>query len=481
MSIVVNSPREVRFARLLLAAIGFVSLAVPGFAADESLRPNLILILTDDQRLDALGASGNPHIHTPHLDALAKRSVRFTNAHVVMSLCSPSRAAILTGRYGSANGVTSLDGPLRAGETTVAQQLKFAGYRTAHVGKWHIGGTPAEAGFDFSCFFRGNGTYIGRQVWDEGKEVRPTRHVDDYCVDRSVAFLEDAAKRPQPFLLFHSTQLPHMDHQHAWPSPAEFRARYDPAKLPLPSTVAGDLTGKPPYLENVRNRTQADHYGYKDSAKVRGHIRDYYAVVTQMDAMLGRLLAAIDRLNLRANTWIVFTSDNGWLLGEHRMTSKVLAYDDSVRVPLMVAAPGARARVDDRLALNIDLAPTLLELAGVWVPATMHGASLRPLLSVKNEYVKWRESFVYECLDGYGGTKPILGAIAADWSLIQTWDTRAEVGSARPFSELYDRRADPAEARNRAGEAAHAEIFQRLEREIRQHIETMGLQAGQRK
>lgn len=437
--------------------------------AASPARPNLLVILTDDQRFDALGASGNPRIHTPNLDRLAARSVRFKQAHVVMSLCSPSRAAILTGRYGSANGVTSLDAPLNAGEVTFAHLLKGAGYRTALSGKWHIGGPPAKAGFDFSCYFRGNGTYFGRQVWDEGREVKPSVHVDDFCVDRSIAFLEDAARRPESFVLVQATQLPHMNNQHAWPSPAEFRDRYDPAKLPLPSTVAGDLTGKPPYLATVRNRTQADIYGYENPAKVQQHIRDYYAVVTQMDAMVGRLLNALDRLQLRENTWIIFMSDNGWLLGEHRMTSKVLAYSDSVRVPLLISGPGVTPRVESRLALNLDIAPTLLDLAQLPSSSVMHGTSLRPVLS--GAAVPWRDAFVYECLDGYGGTKPMLAAMTPEWSLIETWDDRAAVG-VRPaaFRELYDRRADSAEALNLAATPGARATVERLGRGIQQHL-----------
>ncbi len=436
-------------------------LALSAAHAAHVARPNLIVVLTDDQRFDALRANGNPHIHTPHLDAFAQRSVRFTQAHVVTSLCSPSRAAILTGRYGSSNGVTSLDGPLRAGEVTVAKHLRAAGYRTAHVGKWHIGGTPAGAGFDFACFFRSNGRFTGREVWDNGRVLHPAEHVDDYCVDRSIAYLTEAAARPEPFLLFHATQLPHMDHQHAWPSPEEFRAAYVPEKLPMPPTAAGDLSGKPPYLENVRNRTQADHYGYRDPTKLREHLRDYYAVITQMDAMLGRLFDALERLNLRDNTWIIFMSDNGWLLGEHRLTSKVLAYTNSVRVPLLIAGPGVKPRVEERLALNLDLAPTLLELAGA--PA-LHGTSLLPL--VRDSAPTWRDAFVYECIDGYGGTKPMLAAITPRWSLIRTWERREDV--TRPelaFVELYDRSTDAAEASNivtRPDAAPHVERLSRL-------------------
>jgi len=450
----------IRFVTLLALAVSAVA---------HAAAPNILFILADDLRFDALGANGNPHIRTPHLDALAARSVRFTQAHVVMSLCSPSRAAILTGRYGSANGVTSLDGPLRAGETTFARQLREVGYRTAMIGKWHIGGTPQQAGFDEACYFRGNGPYHLRRVIDGSHELKPERHVDDYCIDRSIAFLEVAAKRPGPFLLVHATQLPHMDNKHAWPSPAEFRDGYDPEKLPVAASARGDLTGKPPYLETVRNRTQADAYGYGDPHALRRHIRDYYAVVTQLDIMLGRLLGAIDRLGLRNNTWIVFLSDNGWLLGEHRMTSKVLAYADSVRVPLLISGPGLAPRTEARLALNLDLAPTVLELAGLPRADVMHGASLVPLLHGRD--TGWRAEFVYECLDGYGGTRPMLGAISPAWTLIHTWANAGDVKRRAPdFVELYDRKADPDELRNVAGAADTEEVRQQLAAAIDAHV-----------
>ncbi len=274
-------------------------------------------------------------------------------------------------------------------------------------------------------------------------------------------------------MLFHATQLPHMNHQHAWPAPREFRDLYDPARLPLPATAAGDLTGKPPYLETVRNRTQADLYGYRDPAKIQEHIRDYYAVITQLDTLVGRLLEKIDRLGLREKTWIVFMSDNGWLLGEHRMTSKVLAYADAVRVPLLIAGPGLKPRTEPALALNIDLAPTLLELAGVPASAALHGRSLVPLL--RNPQAAWRDSFIYECLDGYGGTHPMLGAMTAEWSLIHTWEKRGEVGTATvPFAELYHRRVDPAERLNVASAPGNRDIRARLEGEIARHLQMLG-------
>ena len=151
----------------------------------QNKRPNIIFIYSDDQRYDALGVNGNDVIITPELDKLARQGIRFTNANVVFSLCSPSRAALLTGRYGSANGVLQLNSDLNHDEKTVAQYLKESGYLTGISGKWHLGRPPAEAGFDFALWFKGNGTYYGRTVYDEGKQVYPEVHCDLYCAKRS--------------------------------------------------------------------------------------------------------------------------------------------------------------------------------------------------------------------------------------------------------------------------------------------------------
>ncbi len=457
-----------RFFRQRVLCLG-VFLMCMGLARTGLARqPNLIVILTDDQRFDALGANGNPHIHTPTLDRLLRSGVRFTDAHVVMSLCSPSRAAILTGRYGSANGVTGLGDGLHPGEQTFVQLLKEAGYRTAMVGKWHIEQSPQELGFDFSCTFRANGTYFGRKVTDNGVTVTPAEHVDAYCVARSRAFLDRCMRYDEPFVLFHATQLPHMDHRHQWPSQPQTRARYVNGSMPLPDTWQDDLAGKPPTLAGSRNRTQAQTYGYDQVENLQAHIGDYYAVVTDMDAMLGRLFQTLDRLRLWDNTWVIFLSDNGWLLGEHGMTSKVLPYDPSARVPMAIVGPGLQPRTEDALVLNIDVAPTLLNLAGVTVPEPLHGRSLVPLLY--SPYTRWRDRFVYECVDGYGGTRPLLGVISKQWKLLHTWNEKFGVGRSEPnFVELYHRLEDPQEGHNVALAPHRQDVRQALAESIVQH------------
>jgi arylsulfatase A-like enzyme len=287
-------------------------------------------------------------------------------------------------------------------------------------------------------------------------------------VDRSIAFLEQAATDEAPFALFHCTQLPHMNHRHAWPAKEETLQRYDADRMPLAPTWQDDLSGKPPYLKTVRNRTQALKYGYDKPENIRRHVRDYYAVITDMDAALGRLLHALDRLGLRETTYILFMSDNGWMLGDHGFTSKVLHYEASMRVPLIVCGPAFGPDTDDHLVLNIDLAPTMLDLAGIAVPQRMHGRSLVPLLTGQ-EPDTWRDSFIYEALGSYGGTRPMLVVRTPQWKYAQTYakdeDTRLE------FEELYDLIRDPDEMANLAGTGEARDVQERLREDIRRHRE----------
>jgi len=422
----------------------FIAMSV---SAQES-RPNFIVIYTDDQQRDAYGAYGNDQIRTPHLDTLAEQSIRFTEAHTVLSLCSPARAALLTGRYNSANGVDRLHARLNEGERSFANYFKEAGYQTAVCGKWHLPNKPESLGFDFSCTFYANGSYYNRKVNDNGIIKRPAEHIDSYCAKRSVDYLQEAVKKDRPFVLFHNTQTPHMDGRRIWNATNKTLAAYNTDDMPLPETWDDDLTGKPPYLTNVRNRIVAQtEYGYGDPEKIQQHAKACYAVVTEMDNALGIVFDEIDRLELSENTYIIFMSDNGWLLGDHGMTSKVLCYQPSTRVPLTIAGPGIKSgQTTDRIALNIDIAPTLLQLAGLDIPDNMHGRSLAPLLH--GEETDWRDHFIYECLGGYGGSKPMLAAISHDYKLLYTYDD--DQSDTPSFVEFYDLKKDPGELINLA-------------------------------
>ena len=431
--------------------------------ADVARKPNLIFILTDDQRFDALGCV-TPWIHTPNLDALAKRGVRFDRAFVATSICSPSRACCLTGRYGRANGVLGLGQSLKRTEVTFAHLLRRAGYQTGYVGKWHIQWPrPKGAGFDFVTYFMSNGPHHNRKVIERGRSKMAQGYVEDYLADQSIEFMEQAVKKGAPFVLHHATQIPHMDHKFSWPARQETLDRYPLDRMPVPTSWRDNLTGKPPYLKQARSYTRAQGmYGYRDAAAIRRHWQAYCASITEMDASLGRIVAALGRLNIRDNTWIILMGDNGWFMGEHGLTSKVLAYEESMRVPFIVSGPGLKGAVCDEMILNADIAPTFLELAGLPVPDNMHGRSLLPLLQGKTD--GWRTSVLYEAVRPELGVQPTVAIRTRRWKYTQTLDAADQDKVA--FEELYDLDADPHEMTNLVQVAGHLATVKQLNAEL---------------
>ena len=463
-----------------------VLLSLCAAAAHATDRPNIVFILTDDHRSDGLSAAGNALMRTPQMDRLAERGMRFTNAFVTLAICSPSRAACLTGQYGSVNGVTSVGGVrLSHPEHTFAHLLQDHGYATGVTGKWHLKTTPEQAGFQFASTCWSNGPWYDRQFLIDGQQKVMPGFVDDVAVDESLRFIAQAEQQDKPFVLWLNTQVPHMDHRHTWPAAAEFLAQYDPRQMPLPTTWNDQLQGKPEYLKTSRSRTQALKYGYDKPAAIRAHARDYYASVQQMDQAIGRLLQQLDQPQRRARTWIILMGDNGWFLGEHGFTSKVLAYEESMRVPMIITPPQTAAgqmsapqtsvgqtvvkrstgpQTSDALVLNIDLTATMLDIAGIQIPASMHGRSLVPLLSgdVPSD---WRQSFLYEAPTPQLGSRPLWAVRDARWKYVQT---QLSDQRTTDFEELYDLHADATEATNLAAQPQHATTLQRLRTSLQQ-------------
>ncbi len=437
------------------------------FLASTSLlaaeKPNIVIIFTDDQQYDSYGANGRSKVQTPVLDRLAARGARFTNAHAALSLCSPSRAAVLTGRYGSANGVQQLGAKLREGEISFAQDLKHSGYTTLFSGKWHLRNTPQDLGFDRACSFKGNGTYFGRKVNDEGRELQPEEHIDLYCARKSAEMIKDAAEQDKPFILFHCTQLPHMDGNLSWPAAKKFNDLYTVEDMPLPANWNDSLKDKPDYMREVRNRTQAKVYGYDKPENIRKHAKDYYAVVSEMDSFLELILKSLKENGVEDNTYVIYMSDNGWMLGDHGMTSKVLPFTASTRVPLVIAGPGIKQGVCDTPALNLDLTATIYDLAKVEPTAKLHGRSLLPMVKGEDP----QRTIIHECLGGYGGNDPFLAAINGRWLYIQTLSESDH--NIITFEELYDKDKDPAEMTNLMTSKEHLAVLKSLKAEIEQH------------
>lgn len=432
---------------------------------NDPKRPNIIFIYSDDQRQDAVGFNGNNVIITPELDRFAQKGIQFTNANVVFALCSPSRAALLTGRYGSVNGVLHLDSDLNEKEKTVASYLQETGYTTAISGKWHLGRKPEEAGFDFHCYFKANGTYYGRTIFDRGEKVNPEIHCDEYCVNRSIDFLKEAVKKDKPFFLFHNTQLPHMNGKLIWDAKEETLAKYDQSDMPVASSRFDNLLNKPQYLQTVRNKTKALDYGYPDSVAIQKHTKEYYSVITEMDDALGRLFKTIEELGLLENTYIFFMSDNGWMLGDHGFTSKVLPYRPVTRVPLFVIGPNIEPGSEQSIVLNIDMTPTILELAGIEVPESIHGKSLERILSGENRNI--RDAFVYEGLGNYGGALPNLTVVSENIRYIVTYEN--ERLDKVLFQELYDQKNDAGEMNNLINDPSYRQVLEKMEKLVVSH------------
>lgn len=469
--------------RLPILTVGFLlTTLLAGGAAPVATpaRPNFIVIYTDDMRADGLGFLGG-HVQTPNLDRLARRSVRFPQAFVVSALCSPSRAQLLTGRYSSQNGVAELPAEkpddtaprkirFNPGEPLVAALLGANGYLTGVVGKWHIDNKPASCGFEFARYVYGNGDYHDQTFIDEKGRSYPTAgHVEMANAAFGLEFLGRARAENRPFFLFYNTRAPHMDSRYEWPAAAATRERHPPASFPLPATLDGSLAGKPVYLEQSRSRTQALHYGYRDPARVRQHASEYYSTIAELDAAIAPLLNEIETSALLANTYIILMGDNGWFFGEHLFTSKVLAYEESIRVPLLISGPGIQPGVSAQLALNIDVAPTLMEWAGLPVPAKMYGRSLAAAAQAPD--TAGRDAFLYEMAPASDTARnPFIRALrTAHAKLIRTYRMGSE--TEVDFTELYDLQADPFEKYNLATDPAHAALLVRLNRRLDVEIE----------
>ena len=434
-------------------------LALAGLAPDvpaAERRPNFVYVFTDDQRWDALGVVQReqgekgrfPWLRTPNLDRLAAEGIRFRNAFVVNALCAPSRASLVTGQYGHVNGVTNNHTPHPAGNLSVATLLRPAGYVSGYFGKWHHGNQSGKRpGFDTSASFVGQGKYFDCPIEVDGVATPSQGFVDDVTTDYAAKFIH--ANKDKPFLMIlglktcHGPFTPPPRHEKAYEGAL---ARRTPNYgLPPIYAKAGNGNGK----------AKAAAEGAEVPTNL-GMFRGLNAV----DDNVGKLLRLLDELKLAEDTVFVFSSDNGYYLGEHNLGDKRSAYEEAMRIPMLVRYPrlAAAGRTDDRLVLNVDPAPTFLELAGQPVPAAMHGRSWQPLLAGKAD-APWREAFFYCYFYERGFGTPTTTAVrTADAKLIK-YPGHAE------WTEVFDLKADPYETRNLAADPAAVDLRKKLEAE----------------
>lgn len=355
-------------------------------------RPNILFILGDNHNAGALGCSGHPFIKTPAIDGLAREGVLFERAYNTTSLCSPSRASILTGLYAHRHGVKNNHTHWTGGHRTFLEHLSVAGYRTAFIGKWHMPGRLPELPFlDLFVTYtyrEGQGSYFNCPMLVNGRET-PSRkpYITAEVTDYAIEFIEavKAQKNDEPFCVY----LSHRPSHPPYASPAPFSGMYNTADVKgiLPSNIDPLWFGKTDsrVFQGVMMGSYYDQY------------RRYCETLTAMDADIARLLGYLDRQGLRDDTVVIYMSDNGMMWGAHDCHGIREPYEDSTRLPFIVRAPGIISDPGgkrSRMVLNIDIAPTLLEIAGVQAPGDFDGMSIVPVL--RNARAKTRDAFLLE-------------------------------------------------------------------------------------
>ena len=439
--------------------------------------PNIIFILTDDQRYDALGFL-NKNIKTPNMDRLASEGVHFRNAFVTTSLCSPSRASILTGLYAHAHGVVdNLKRSLAPNIVFFPEDLQAAGYETAYIGKWHMGlhSDEKQPGFDYWVSFAGQGNYWPDEdsIFNvDGARVPQRGYITDELTDYALDWLRER-DQARPFFLYLSHKAVHANFR-----PAErHQGLYSDVEFALPENSADKpeyYEGKPMWVRNQRNSWHGVDFAYHSDLDISAYMRDYYRTLAAVDESLGRLLAWIDNQDNAEKTVIVLMGDNGFLFGEHGLIDKRNAYEESMRVPLLAYAPGRfpAGIVVDEMVANIDIAPSLLSLAGIEAPRPMHGRDFSPLARGR-AVPDWRTELYYEYFWNwvFPQSPTVFALRTDDFKLIQyhgIWDT----------DELYELRIDPREMRNLIAEPEYKPVVRRMRKRLYElNLETGGAPA----
>lgn len=456
---------------IALSPLAVASFAATSFAETSTAgRPNIVFVLIDDLRYDAFGFMGHPFIETPHIDALAKGGMQFRNAFVTTSLCSPARASFLTGQYMHHHQVVDNADRMRDGTITFPQLLQDAGYETAFVGKWHMGGTSdaARPGFDHWVSFRGQGTYSPDQqnLNVNGRHVPRQKYMTDELTDYAVEWLNDR-DNSRPYLLY-------LSHKgvHGLYDPADrHRDRYRDATLKKPATI--DDANQPMWVRDQRNSWHGVEFPYHGRAKqsVAEMYKHYCEMILSIDDSLGQVVQAVNAGGQAANTLVIFTSDGGHLWGEHGLIDKRCAYEESMRIPLIVSGP---SRIEpashcQQLVANIDIAPTLLDVAGIDVPDQMDGQSFRRFFDKPDDPSGWRQDLLYEYYwePAFPQTPTTFALRGKRYKLIQyhgIWD----------IDELYDIVADPDETNNLIHDPSQNARLTKLRRELYQRLQETG-------
>jgi N-acetylglucosamine-6-sulfatase len=463
------------------ATLGCIALwSIPGVMQAQSRatqpRRNVIFILSDDHRHDFMSfvKGAPPFLRTPNLDRMAARGSYVPNAFVTTALCSPSRASILTGRYAHRHGVVDNTSPIPKGTMFFPELLQRAGYRTAYIGKWHMGedeeSDMPRPGFDQWVSFRGQGVYSDPTLNLNGTRRQVRGYTTDILTDQALEWLRGVRRADpnRPFFLYLAHKAVHAEFQ---PAPRH-AGRYAGAAIPYPETMANtesNYRGKPQWVREQRNSWHGVDFAYHGALKFDEFYRSYAETLLALDESIGRILDYLDQSGLSGSTLVVYTSDNGFVLGEHGLIDKRHAYEESMRVPMLAWAPGfiTAGSTVTTMARNIDVAPTILDVAGVRSPVPMDGQSL--LRAFRGEPMQSPGELLYEYYWEYAFPHtPTTFALRGDrYKYIYyhgIWDT----------SELYDVVADPDERHNLIGVAALRDTVLAMRHRLFDRLEATG-------
>ncbi len=486
--------------RFLIACLLCTILPVIAEGAD---RPNILFIMTDDHAAHAIGAYGSRVNQTPNIDRLAREGALLTNVFATNSICTPSRATILTGQYSHINGVPVFN-RFDSTRMTVARLLQQGGYYTGMIGKWHLGSDPA--GFDRWEILPGQGAYVDPLFYTATEEHTYTgKYVTDVITDLAIEFME---KRPlnKPFFLMVHHKAPHRP----WEPDTTHAAHFAAQRIPEPVTfwdgyetrtdalhenqqrVAADLTRRDLKLDPPAGLSDAERAQWLSTKptevtivrdaknvtltgepltrwKYQRYMQDYLATVQSVDDSVGRLLAFLERARLSKNTLVIYTSDQGFFLGDHGLFDKRFMYEESLRMPFLVRWPAGikRGIRNEAIALNVDFAPTFLDAAGIPVANEMQGRSLLPLLRNRTP-PDWRTSMYYRYYHypGDHNTRAHYGVRTPTHKLIYFWK--------KDQWELFDLKNDPYELHNLYGEPGQEKLIATLKAELQRLKESLG-------
>lgn len=475
-------------------------------------KPNIVVIMTDDHAIQAISSYGSDLVETPHLDELAEEGMLFNQATVTNSICAPSRAVLLTGKYSHLNGVATNKARFDSSQMTFPKVLQDEGYQTAIIGKWHLKSQPT--GFDHWSVLPGQGHYYNPDFIKEGKDTTYQGYVTNIITRLSKEWIK-SRESEKPFMLMMHHKAPHRN----WMPALSLLDSFEKRKFPVPETFYDSYEGRP-HLKNQK-LTVAHHLdyqydlkmpcdtcpvapinswapyyydlavermtedqkerwfdGYQDDIeafrdttldgralaewKYQRYMEDYLRCILSVDRSIGRLMDYLESAGLDENTLVVYTSDQGFFLGEHGLFDKRYMYEESFRTPLIMKYPGVirSGGKSNQLVQNIDLAPTLLDFAGVDIPGSMQGRSMRPLLTGGGEN-NWRDAVYYHFSEKGWGVASHYGIRTQRYKLIHFYDPVDQW-------ELYDLKEDPLEMNNLYDQPAYQDKIKHLKKRLKE-------------